>query len=223
MGLDPWFGPDHVPSPDSEYVLWVDLMGTSAVLDWKLTTGAVNIGKLQTSIIESEHSDDVSIYPMMDGVYITSPADDIGKLTKEIFHKFSHILTNRFNGYQKANLEYAPILRAGVAYGQVIHGYNLSDTKLADHKVSDSIIIGDAVAKAHQCETNAPPFGIRLDSSLPGETETENLEWWSSNRRAKEILEAYEEYLKFFEENDDISYSNKKIKNHRSEAREYLG
>lgn len=193
------------------------------MLEWKIIVGAVNIGKLQTAVIESKHSDKLNIYPMMDGIYLTAPDDEyLAKLLGNIYHDFSHILTNRYRGYQDADLKYAPILRTGVAYGEVFHGYNLSDTKLGDHEISDSILIGDAVVKAHRCERNAPPFGIRIDSSASDESESYNLKWWRSESRAETILEAYEEYLDYFEGRNYPEYSDDKIAEHREQAREYF-
>ena len=199
-------------------------MGTSAILDWKLIVGSINIGKLQTAVIESEHANKFNIYPMMDGVYITSRDDDaLGDFVGEIYHRFSHILTNRYRGYQDSELKYSPILRTGVAYGEVFHGYDLSDTELADHEVANSILIGDAVVEAHRCEREAPPFGIRVDSSATDEPNPINLEWWPDDSRGDEILEAYEAYLDFFEGDHIESYSDQKISEHRREARKYLG
>lgn len=221
--VDPWFGLDNLPSSNYEYVLWMDLMGTSEILNWKIMAGAINIGKLQTKVIESDHSEKFNIYPMMDGIYVTSPDEDaLGEFAGDVYHDFSHILTNRYWGYQDAKLKYAPILRTGVAYGEVFHGYELEGTELAEHEIADSILIGDAVVTAHRCERDAPPFEIRVDSSASNESNPINLDWWPSDSRAEEILEAYEAYLDKFEGDSISAYSDDKITEHRKQAREYF-
>ena len=221
--VDPWFGKQHLPPSSSEYIVWMDLMGTSAILDWKLIAGAINIGKFHTAAIESDHSDELNIYPMMDGIYATSKEDDVlAGWVADIYHRFSHILTNRHEGYQNSELIYAPILRTGVAYGEVFHGYDLSDSPLAKHNIAGSILIGDAVAKAHRRESEAPPLGIRLDKSASDDSSSHDQEWWPNEVRGEEILKAYEAYLSCFERNSSIRYSDDKIDEHRDMARDYF-
>src|SRR5579864_2546121 len=69
MSLD--FDADKLPVAESEYVAWVDVMGTQIAMSRSIKTTANFIFKLHLAAIRA-NSKDVKLYPVMDGFYVAA-------------------------------------------------------------------------------------------------------------------------------------------------------
>ena len=67
----PYFNDEKFPNAQKEYVLWIDIMGTKNFMSTSLRTSSLFICKLHMAILEAK-TENMHIYPVMDGVYITT-------------------------------------------------------------------------------------------------------------------------------------------------------
>ena len=82
---DVFFNSKKLPNPKREYVAFVDIMGTRAHMENNVTTTANYIFKLHAAILaawRNEKYQNVFVYPVMDGAYITATSRD------DIFQRF---------------------------------------------------------------------------------------------------------------------------------------
>ncbi|WP_312907086.1 hypothetical protein [Natronosalvus caseinilyticus] len=217
--VDPLFGPHHLDEPKSEYVAWIDLMGTGAIMEWSAPTASTNIGKLQIIMAECSELHDVELYPMMDGCYaLSNSEDEILQYVSKVFYRTSTIMIKRHVGELDAPTYFSPVIRGGIAKGDVFHGYDIDGTDLDEHPIQDSIIIGQAVARAHSCEGDAAPFSSVVHPSAWDKDKFGALKWCPSENHAERLVEALDTYYDFYSKKEDIDYSDKKIREHRNMA-----
>lgn len=59
---------------NNEYVCWIDIMGTRNIMSESVSKAANSIFKLHSCVMDCIDEDgDATFYPLMDGVFITSP------------------------------------------------------------------------------------------------------------------------------------------------------
>lgn len=229
-GPDPYFGPQHLPDPREESVAWIDIMGTATIMNWSPQTASTNICKLITAVIEAERPENLNIYPMMDGVYLTHPdEEELAAVFVEVFGRFANVLRNRYQEYQSKNrysdddyLRFSPILRAGIARGDVYHGVDIEQEPLDDHHLNDDVLLGDPVARAHQAERSSPPFGFKLDDSVEDEYAGEIVEWWSDDEFAIDVKNGLTEYFEYHQGRPELNVSDAKIDQHLEQVQDFF-
>ena len=79
---------------NNEYVCWIDIMGTRNIMSESVSKAANSIFKLHSCVMDCIDEDgDATFYPLMDGVFITSP--NYGKIfliIDKLFSRFADIM-----------------------------------------------------------------------------------------------------------------------------------
>ncbi|MDA3906736.1 MAG: hypothetical protein PF484_11735 [Bacteroidales bacterium] len=146
-------------------MVWCDGMGTGQELSRNLSRSSVLVFKLHMAFAAAQDIvGSVNIYPVMDGMYITSPdRQTIENIIKEAFK----LLANDF--IQAGGTKNMFMVRGGIAYGPVIHGKDIDPKAFGDYKIETSvknaILLSPAMVPANKVESLAPPFGIYVDDS----------------------------------------------------------
>lgn len=163
-----FFDSQYFGEPVFNYVLWMDVMGTSNQMLRSLPISANFIYKLHCAVLEAYEEvgspRTVSLYPVMDGVYITSERrGDLQKIMNQCLVRCVITFMNEVKPY------YQFLVRGAVAYGPVYHGCDLdkrtSGILAKHHTIRDSVLMGLPLAQAYQAERDAPPFGVAAHSS----------------------------------------------------------
>lgn len=165
-----YFDGRQLPEAKKNYVAFVDIMGTKAHMARSTKTAANFIFKLHAAVLgawRNEKYQDVFVYPVMDGVYITAARkEDIEKIVVRIFSDLAELQIAETNPIHRF------ILRGCIAYGEVIHGHNVpySASKIfeTDLGYKNNILLGPAMISAYSGEGNAAPFGLYIDDSAVG-------------------------------------------------------
>lgn len=217
--VDPYFGPEHLNEPTEEYVAWIDLMGTGAIMEWSEDVASTNIGKIQIVMARWAESYDIDIYPMMDGSYaVSDDQDNIMNYIAKVFRQAAQILLNRHSNEDLPPVHFSPIPRGGLSKGNVYHGYQIEGTDLDEYDIQNSILIGQPVAQAHKCENDASPFGCSVHPSARQKDHLSAVKWWMDGSYVEAIVEALKDYFDYYQQNSDVNYSRKKIQQHRDMA-----
>lgn len=229
----PEFDSTQMPTPSHEYVCWMDIMGTGAIMPRSLETSAIFIFKLHTAAIESNDSGDVRLYPMMDGVYAVS--DSKQSLLDFIEGAFSAMATDITDNIEKEYYKY--VVKASIAFGPIVHGSDIpdeaNDALTADYQ--KSILVGIPMVQAYDSEGNAPPFGVYIHESArafsPDDETPFTHYWWewfhrkerSHHQLAVNLSRQLSSYYEWCEQNhNSIDYEIEKIEQHRELCEEYL-
>lgn len=150
-----------------KYVAWVDLMGANSAMRRSIVIAAIAIGKLHVAALNAKHDvgrDNVRLYPVIDGVYIT--ADRKGPLLRTIAHMMRSLALD-FCLAESALYKF--MLRGAVTYGPLCEGEDLMTernyTLVNNAGHSENICLGIPMAQAYDAESNASPFGIWIHES----------------------------------------------------------
>ena len=186
------FNADRLPEMQSEYVAWVDVMGTQVSMSRSIKATANFIFKLHIAAMKAQ-SIAVRIYPVMDGFYVS--ATDRNKMLGFLRSVFRTV-AEEFNSTSK--IQHRFMIRGGLAFGPVIHGGTVLECakELKDHKpYSESILLGMPMVQAHLSEREAPPFGIFVHESArtfsPKDVEPLHWIWWRWSEDAPETLQIW--------------------------------
>jgi len=226
MYSDPSFFPDHLPPTrnSDEYVVWIDIMGIGGTMAEYPDVAEVNVGKLHLAVAEYEEENQLILYPMVDGVYaISENRDQIIDFSQEIVGRFGQNLIARAGPEpNRGKLKFGPLVRCGIAKGEVHHWEDLTETELADHENRTALVTGNAVSHAHECETEAPPLGIRVHESASVSGERTNQKWWNTEQTAVFTRRALRKYWKIYEDGCEIPYNKDAIAKHAEKADNYF-
>lgn len=162
-----FFNGKLLPPASKRYVAFVDIMGIQTHMLKSTATAANFIFKLHSAILDAwrgEKYQDVFVYPVMDGAYITAAVkSDIEKILVRIFKGIAEIQIT------ESNPSHWFVIRGSVAFGEVIHGhhvpYEASKVFEKDLGYKNNILLGPAMISAYRGEAKAAPFGIYLDDS----------------------------------------------------------
>lgn len=231
-----YFDSLYLGEPQSDYVCWLDVMGTTNQMLRSLPIAANFIFKLHCAVLEAYDALDsqsgVRLYPVMDGVYITSQRRN--PLQVLLNQSLRRVVTT-FLREEKCYHRF--LVRGDVAYGPVYHGSDLDPRTahvLADHsEIRDSILMGLPVAQAYRTEGSAPPFGIAAHSSArafaPAGDEPFRfiwLDWFRSSRPRVDpalLLAKLNEYFDWQSAHCNMTgYEPARIGHHRKLAAEYF-
>jgi hypothetical protein len=149
------------------YVGWIDLMGTSSMMRRSATIAAVFIGKLHSAAIKASKNlptDQVRLYPVIDGVYMTSSTQaPLLRVMKEIMRVLS------INFVLEKDIVHRFMVRGAIAFGPMCEGEDLlteANWQLSSRpEYAKSICLGVPLAQAADAEKGASPYGIWIHES----------------------------------------------------------
>jgi hypothetical protein len=173
------FNASRLPAMTSEYVAWVDVMGTQVSMSRSINITANFIFKLHIAAIRSQTAG-VKIYPVMDGLYASAPDRNVMlNFLRGVFR----LVAEEFISTPEPQHKF--MIRGGLAFGPVIHGNTVGQcaTELASNATyADAILLGMPMVQAHLAEGSAPPFGVFVHESArvfcPSGTEPLHWIWW---------------------------------------------
>lgn len=218
-----YFNDASFPEMKSEYVLWVDIMGTKNSMSGSVRTSSIFICKLHVAIMEAKNKG-IYVYPMMDGAYITSENEkDMSDFIKKLFNSLSDTLISEKNDFHRF------LIKGALAYGPVIHGKDIPDTCSncfsANRDYVDSILLGIPMIQASKGEKEAPPFGIYCDESARIASMGFSHRWhkWFSKTKAPKVSRAVQSYFDYSKEHYyELAYPKEKIVEHEEKAKQYF-
>jgi len=232
-----YFDASYLPEPSNEYVCWMDIMGTQIKMSNSLKTCANFIFKLHSSVIQNK-KEGIRLYPVMDGVYITSSSQrEITSLLTNVFYD----LTTMF--IEETEIMHKFFIKASLAYGPIIHGNALPDKANYEFKkhqeYKNSILLGLPMVQAFKNESLAPPFGVFVDESArafcPEKEQPMSLKWWQwfryipekkpgeKNEFARTLYKKMEDYFKWAKENTYfLDYDISRIEIHNKMAQQFF-
>ena len=184
MQLD--FDASKLTSGESEYVAWVDVMGTQVAMSRSVRTTANFIFKFHTAAIRSHseaiksNSEAIKLYPVMDGFYVAAKKQaDMLAFLRSVYRQ----VADEFISAKKP--QYRFMIRGGLAFGPVIHGDSVSECSRELKEASgyaNQILLGLPMVQAHLSERDAPPFGVFVHesarSSAPDGSDSLHWIWW---------------------------------------------
>lgn len=233
----PFVKDSAIPQARNEYVCWIDIMGTKSKMENSVNTCAIFMLKFHASILDAIQKKKcvISVYPVMDGVYITSTS--INDLQTALFHIFSE-LGDLF--LSEDSFYHQFLVKAAIAYGPVIHGKDIDDSVnnaiASDKNYKNSLLLGLPMIQAITGEQKAPPFGVYVHESArtfhpTGETAF-SFKWWKwfllgkqgwNKDKTKQLSQKIEKYFDNCKKQSMVlEYPSDRIDVHKQAATEYF-
>jgi len=224
----PFFDAGRLPNPGSEYVGWFDVVGTQSHLTQSHKRAANFFAKIHLAALRCRE-DPVRLYPVMDGVYVTSPSRSS---FVDFVHAFYRLLSVTFCGEEKCQHRF--VVRGAVAFGPVTHGRTIPGdcAHFENPPYRDALLIGMPMVHAYQAEHQAPPFGIFIHDSgrsfAPAGDAPLSGRWWRWWRAEDEplISEMRVALPQFYSwalgHAQEFDYPPSRIAEHRATAFEYF-
>lgn len=207
----------------NEYIAWIDIMGTQSIMSRSMSMSANFIIKFQTYAANiAKESVNVRIYPVMDGIYLTtkSKGEFVG-FCRNFFKSCAELFCDEGTPIHRF------IVRGAVAYGPIIHGSNIDGHDL------QSILLGIPMIQAYTSERLAPPFGMYVHESARAFASTGDEPfkdvWFSWNTKETKTLwvktyDVLAEYFAYCESNSSrMLYPVDGLTNHKKLSKEYFG
>jgi hypothetical protein len=173
------FNADNLPDMASEYVTWVDVMGTQVSMSRSIKMTANFIFKLHIAALRAKTTA-IRIYPVMDGFYASTP--DRGPMLTFLRNVFKSV-AEEFSSTIESQHRF--LIRGGLAYGPVIHGQDVGQCaqELQNNpSYAGAVLLGMPMVQAHLSERDAPPFGVFVHESArafaPAGSEPLHWIWW---------------------------------------------
>ncbi|ELZ79432.1 hypothetical protein C455_07607 [Haloferax larsenii JCM 13917] len=222
---------DQLSAVEPEYVCWLDLMGVQNTMSTSVEESTIDMLNLHVAVDEALDRDNITHYPVMDGVYLT--ADSRRTILPFLRTVFSKLAKDNIEN-KEPPYNYVP--RAAVSYGPVIHGKDISDGAneefMTNSDYAESLLIGLPMIQAIKGESKAPPFGIYIDESArafapDGEDPIERIwhEWfrYTEDDFGDLLLDTLEDYYDWCESSyHEINYELEDIERHREMANQYF-
>jgi hypothetical protein len=224
-----FFNAEPLPESNSEYVCWLDVMGTRSIMSYSLNKSANFICKLHIAALELLN-DDVRIYPLLDGMYITSKR-------KQPLLGFLHGVFSRvaIDFVAQEENQHRFIIKSAVAFGPVLHGSDIpkeASWELGGHEAHrNALLLGIPVIQAYQSERKAPPYGVYIHESArsfaPEGEKPLPYVWWKWFRAGdginRRLHDAIIDYYSWCKSNSyALSYEKDRLDEHEQMAKEYL-
>lgn len=173
------FNAGNLPETASEYVAWVDVMGTQVSMSRSISMTANFIFKLHIAALRASGIG-VKLYPVMDGFYAaTATRNQMLEFLRSVYKS----VADEFNATVESHHRF--MIRGGLAFGPVIHGDGVGKCAQELGKYtgySSSILLGLPMVQAHLSEREAPPFGVFVHESArtfaPDKTDPLHWIWW---------------------------------------------
>lgn len=236
----PYFDVSQIAEAPVKYVAWLDLMGSESIMQRSMGVSATFLGKLHTAALRTRDEvlgtqDDVILYPIVDGVYLTSPKQaSLLRAIKDIMRRcaLAFIFENK--------PLYHFMVRCCVAVGPIVEGTALWTTSHhqlrnnPDH--SKHILFGPPVAAAYFNERHASPFGVWIDTSARVQSpdgshplSCTHWQWWLLDQNsvdteiAQTLYRHLEQYLLWCQRCDSwLLYPTEDIERHLHLAQQYF-
>ncbi len=220
------FNASHLPEPQSEYICWIDVMGTQSIMSRSIKVTANYVFKLHATAVSCTQ-ENVKLYPIMDGLYVSSPS----KSAIQAFIKY--VFKSLADNFKNESVEHRFLIKGSMAYGPVIHGENVPEAACPvlgqNQNYKGSLLLGLPMVNAFKSESLAPPFGIYIHESArtfsPPRTDPFHHVWmrWFNERDRNGYLTAIIEYFDWCKIRPNyIQYKSDRIDAHKKEAEEYF-
>lgn len=151
---------------EQEYVCWIDTMGTKNTMSESFEKAANFMIRFHSYVIESIQSlakdNRISYYPVMDGIYLTSPTwEDMKKVIDGIYKRGSNVFVN------ESTIAHRFIIRGAIAYGTVAHGESITKDvcPIINTRYKEKFLMGMPMIQAFTSECYAPPYGMFIHES----------------------------------------------------------
>lgn len=222
------FNADNLPETTSEYVAWVDVMGTQVSMTRSIRITANFIFKLHIAALQAANHH-VRIYPVMDGFYVAS--QNRTYMLDFLRTVFSEVATE-FNATAQPHHRF--LIRGGLAFGPVIHGNGVgpcANELQNDETYRNAILLGTPMVQAHLSEQLAPPFGVFVHESArvfaPPGTEPLHWIWWKWGTSGQQVWDTLKlrlaEHLEWCKGRAQaILYDASRIEAHKKMVEQYL-
>lgn len=230
-----YFDAKHLPDSQNEYVCWLDIMGTQSIMSNSIKISANFIFKLHAALL-SNKLEDLKLYPVMDGVYITSNSKET--ITKYLSLVFKELADNFID---ETNPIHKFIVKASLSYGPIIHGHSLpseANRIFEQHtNYKNSLLLGLPMVQAFKSEDEAPPFGVFVHEtarafSPDSDFQLRLWQWFryipemaktQKNEFAKRLLKSLEDYYIWVSNHSfQLGYKRERIEVHRERFKEYF-
>jgi len=225
----PRFDSRKLPTPSNEYICWLDVMGTQASLTQSLHRSANFFAKIHLAALEA-NSPDITLYPVMDGIYVSSKKKSA---IMEFLRKFFRMHAIMFCAERDPLHRF--LVRGGLSFGPVVHGRDIA-TECADFgehtSYRNSLLLGMPMIQSFQSEQTAPPFGVFVHESARSFAESDAMpipcrwyNWWNAEDMPliAELRVALPSYFNWaLKHSRSIDYPNEKILEHAAAAKEYF-
>lgn len=221
----PFFNANKMPDAKNEYVLWLDIMGTKSSMSNGVKASSIHICKLHVAILESK-TEELHIYPVMDGAYITSAsAEKMNIFIFSVFKKLKELFVDEEDRYKF-------MVKGALSYGPIIHGKDINgecSAIFADYPdYTEDIMFGLPMIQAAKNETLAAPFGIYCDESARQSSDIFCHRWhkWylqgnlEDMTAFKSALQSYYNYVT--KHSYEIDYEKSRIEEHREKCFQYF-
>lgn len=184
--------------PATEYVCWLDIMGTRSTMSESFEKAANFMLRFHSCVIDAVKDEKrVHHYPVMDGVYIASPQKEaLTKSIKCILNNLSDIFI------AEENLNHRFVVRGAIARGDIAHGCNISneicDIVASLDRYKNTVMMGLPMIQAYTSEHFAPPFGIYIHESarVPNALQGRFYAWCKNDKKAK-LRQKIDEYFEW--------------------------
>lgn len=185
------------------------------------------------SVVSSSNGEGITLYPVMDGVYVTSKKKGlIIKFLKNMYKSIAEQVVS------EEEYRHFFVIKGTLAYGPIIHGSDITakeSTYLYDNmEYTKSILIGLPMIQAFTSENLAPPFGIYVHESarafFPGNDGPLPYKWWRwwinndiSSCFKSDFVNRMNDYYSYCEKRYlELDYSLDKIVKHKEEFNQYF-
>jgi hypothetical protein len=241
VSMSVYFNSKLLPLTQNEYVAWVDIMGIGPTLSRSLDIASNFIFKLHILAIKNS-SASLRLYPVMDGIYITCPDQDV---MLEFLAKLYDNCAEEFVKTPIDKFEHKFLIRGALSYGPIIHGSALPSGIFQPptgqaHAISgnanylSALLIGLPMVQSHEFERQAPPFGIFVHESSrsfspPPPTNPIHFRWWKWGYKCNSTYwsKMKKECAKYFDcclnHMYEIDYDQKRIQEHMEMSNQYFG
>lgn len=229
MAERPYFNAEQLTQPLNEYVAWFDVVGTRSHLTQSHLRAANFFAKIHLAAIRAA-GDTVRLYPVMDGVYVTSASR---RSMLDFVRAFYRLLVITFCAESESKHRFT--VRGALAFGPVTHGNTIPEScaGFPDDSYKDYLLIGIAMIQAYESETHSPPFGLFVHESArafapEGQHPLSGrwLHWWRNEDEplVSELRVALPAYFNWAAEHSrEVDYPVERIVEHRKAAFEYFG
>lgn len=234
--LPPFFDSRKLKPSASQYVCWLDVMGSRSAMNRSMDVSANFVMKLHVATLRaSKYLKSIDLYPMVDGVYACGP--DLA----EIFSFTKRVLLQCAVGFAfEDDPSHRFVIKGGLSFGPVVKKADFEEcaNALRDNpEYCRRILLGISLSQAFDREKEAPPFGLVMDDSVRAFGQIGNMgvvsgvyfRWWRWDRSAFDVvlipllraeLERYYQWC--LSRSPVIRYPIEKIEEHRKLAHAYF-
>jgi len=206
-------------------------MGSRKAMSYSWRRSANFIGRLHSAVLSCDRVN-ARVYPVMDGVFITSRSH------RDMLSLVRAVLANLAFTFAKAKDDrHRFLVRGGLAFGHVVHGADIdkgaSPIIAEAGSYRDSLLFGIPMIQAFEAEHHAPPFGVAIDVSARGFSEDGFVplsgRWfiWHNQTDYPFMAEFKDALKKYFDWCDrhaqSMEYGKDRLLEHRNMAEEYFG